>query len=39
MKWAIIILAAIIAYSLFTGYTGGAKDAASNYNKVLRPDK
>ena len=36
IKWAIIILAIIIGYSLWTGNTGGAKDAASNYNKILR---
>ena len=37
MKWAIIILALIVGYAIWTGNMGGAKDAASNYNKVLRP--
>lgn len=37
MKWFIIIFIVIIGIAIFTGYTGGAKDAAGNYNKVLRP--
>jgi len=37
MKWAIIILALVVGYAIWTGNMGGAKDAASNYNKVLRP--
>ncbi|GGD31206.1 hypothetical protein GCM10012288_01520 [Malaciobacter pacificus] len=37
MKWAIIVLALIVGYAIWTGNMGGAKDAASNYNKVLRP--
>lgn len=35
MKWFIIILIIIIGIALSTGYMGGAKDAASNYNKLL----
>ena len=34
MKWAIIILAAIIGIAIVTGYTGGAKNAAQNYVNV-----
>mgnify|MGYP005984057213 CR=1 FL=1 len=37
MKWAIIILALIVGYAIWTGNMGGAQDAAANYNKVLRP--
>lgn len=35
MKWFIIILAIAIGIAISTGYMGGAKDAASNYNKLL----
>ncbi len=35
MKWFIIIFAIIVGIALMTGYTGGAKDAAGNYNKLL----
>jgi len=35
MKWAIIILALIVGYAIWTGNMGGAKDAANNYNKLL----
>ena len=35
MKWFIIIFAIAIGIAISTGYMGGAKDAASNYNKVL----
>ena len=35
MKWFIIILVIAIGIAISTGYTGGAKDAASNYNKIL----
>lgn len=35
MKWFIIILTLIVAYAIYTGNMGGARDAASNYNKVL----
>ncbi len=37
MKWAIIVLALIVGYAIWTGNMGGAKDAAANYNKILRP--
>lgn len=36
MKWVIIIFAAIIAIAIVTGYMGGAKEATSNYGKVMR---
>lgn len=36
MKWFLIIFAAVIAIAIATGYTGGAKDATTNYNKVMR---
>ncbi len=35
MKWFIIILVIAIGIAISTGYMGGAKDAASNYNKLL----
>ncbi len=37
MKWVIIILVVVVGIAIWTGNMGGAKDAASNYNKVLRP--
>ena len=37
MKWFIIILVLAIAIAIFTGNMGGARDATSNYNKLLRP--
>lgn len=37
MKWFIIILAVVVGIAIYTGNMGGAKDAASNYNKILRP--
>jgi len=37
MKWFIIILTVAIAIAIYTGNMGGAKDAAGNYNKVMRP--
>ncbi|XPV68202.1 MAG: hypothetical protein ACNI25_12925 [Halarcobacter sp.] len=37
MKWVIIILVIAVGVAIWTGNMGGAKDAASNYNKVLRP--
>jgi heme A synthase len=37
MKWFIIILAIAVAIAIFTGNMGGAKDAAGNYNEVMRP--
>ncbi len=35
MKWFVIIFVVIVGISISTGYMGGAKDAAANYNKVL----
>lgn len=35
MKWVLFIFAALLAIAVATGYTGGAKDAAGNYNKVM----
>ena len=35
MKWFIIIFVVVIGIAISTGYMGGAKDAASNYNKLL----
>lgn len=37
MKWIIIIFIIGVAIAIGTGYMGGAKDAASNYNKIMRP--
>lgn len=36
MKWFIIILILGVTYAIITGNMGGAKDAASNYNKILK---
>ena len=36
MKWIIFVLAIVIAYAIYTGNMGGARDAAGNYNKILR---
>ncbi len=38
MKWFIIILVIGIGIAILTGNMGGAKDAAGNYNKILRGD-
>lgn len=35
MKWFIILLIIVIGIAISTGYMGGAKDAGSNYNKIL----
>lgn len=35
MKWFIIIFVVLIGIAISTGYMGGAKDAAGNYNKLL----
>ncbi|WP_267884012.1 hypothetical protein [Halarcobacter anaerophilus] len=35
MKWFIIILIILLGIAISTGYMGGAKDAAGNYNKLL----
>ncbi len=39
MKWFILIFFLVIGIAISTGYMGGAKDAAANYNKLLRPAK
>ena len=35
MKWVIFGFILVVAIAIATGYTGGAKDAAGNYNKVM----
>ncbi len=35
MKWFIVLLVIGLGIAISTGYMGGAKDAAGNYNKVL----
>ena len=35
MKWIVIILVLGIGYAILTNNMGGARDAASNYNKLL----
>ena len=39
MKWVFIIFVIIVAYAIYTDNMGGARDAASNYNKIIRPQK
>ena len=45
MKWFILILVIVIGYMIATGNMGGARDATTNYNKLLtgkpvtQPDK
>ena len=36
MKWVIIILVLIVGYAIYSDNMGGARDAASNYNKIMR---
>ncbi len=36
MKWILGVLAIIIAYAIYTGNMGGARDAAGNYGKIMR---
>lgn len=36
MKWFIIIITVAVAIAIYTGNMGGAKDAAGNYNKIMR---
>ena len=36
MKWFLVIFALAIGIAIATGYMGGAKEATSNYNKVMR---
>ncbi len=35
MKWILLLLVLGIGYAIYTGNMGGARDAASNYNKIL----
>lgn len=35
MKWILIAIAIAVGFAIFTGYMGGARDATSNYNKLL----
>ncbi len=37
MKWIITILVVIVGYAIYTNNMGGARDAAGNYNKIMRP--
>ena len=39
MKWFIIIFAIGIGIAIYTGNMGGAKDAAGNYNKIMKQGK
>lgn len=36
MKWFLILFALGIGIAIYTGNMGGAKDAAGNYNKIMR---
>tara|TARA_B100001063_G_scaffold220158_1_gene224798 strand:+ start:145 stop:264 length:120 start_codon:yes stop_codon:yes gene_type:complete len=36
MKWFLVIFALVIGIAIATGYMGGAKDATSNYSKIMR---
>jgi hypothetical protein len=36
MKWVIFILVVIVGYAIYTDNMGGARDAAGNYNKIMR---
>jgi hypothetical protein len=36
MKWFLLVLAAVVTYAIINNYMGGARDAASNYNTLLR---
>ncbi len=36
MKWIIIILVLVVGYAIYTNNMGGARDAAGNYNKIMR---
>lgn len=35
MKWLVFGFILVIAIAIGTGYMGGAKNATSNYNKVM----
>ena len=37
MKWTITISIVIVGYAIYTNNMGGARDAAANYNKIMRP--
>ncbi len=39
VKWVGIIFAIGIIIAVITGYKGGARDATSNYNKVMTGQK
>mgnify|MGYP000434825433 CR=1 FL=1 len=39
MKWVLIILAVVVTYAIVSGNLGGAKDATSNYSKVMSGKK
>jgi heme A synthase len=36
MKWLILIFVVVIGYAIYSGNMGGARDAAGNYNKIMR---
>lgn len=36
MKWFLLILAAAVTIAIINNNMGGARDAASNYNTLLR---
>lgn len=36
MKWIIGVALIILAYAIYTGNMGGARDATVNYGKVMR---
>lgn len=36
MKWFVLIFALAIGIAIATGYMGGAKEATTNYGKVMR---
>lgn len=36
LKWIGIGFVALVVLAIASGYMGGAKDATSNYNKVMR---
>ena len=36
MRWIIGVAIIILAYAIYTGNMGGARDAAGNYGKIMR---
>lgn len=36
MKWFLLILAVAVTVAIVNNYMGGARDAAANYNTLLR---